>query len=282
MSTYGQLSAQITELFAKNNLESPSFQAKQLLLHHFDLNTTQLFLQKNQPVSSESKLADLHRDAEKIAAGEPLQYIIGQWEFMGRPFLVGPGVLIPRPETEMLCQLALAFLDSRDQTGVLFDLCAGTGCVGLTIAASCPQVQVYLFEKSPAALHYCRQNAALHSLQNVQVIPHDIFEEYDLGCMADVILSNPPYIETAALPGLQLQVQKEPAMALDGGPDGLDFYRTIANGWLCHLRQGGFLAVEHGEGQSGDVMALLSPGVESLQMHRDLAGHDRVVSGKRK
>lgn len=279
MMTYQDLLRQTISIFETNGVEDAAFQAKQLLLSHFGLSPSRYMQQREQ--APEAEINAFLDKAQQLIAGEPLQYVLGEWEFMGLSFAVGKGVLIPRPETEQLCELALSYL-AQVKNPVCFDLCAGTGCIGITVAKLRPDAKVFLFEKSPEAIAYCKQNICLHQLENVSLIPWDIFQKYDPPCMADAILSNPPYIETGLLPRLQVQVRREPAMALDGGQDGLMFYRAINECWLDWLKPSGLLAVEHGEGQSGAIMDLFAPKLSNLTTHRDLAGFDRLVSGKRK
>lgn len=279
MPTYRTLLDQTAERFKRGGLEDPVFQARQLLYSCFNLDATRYFIEKENAVKENTDV--FMTKAARLLAGEPLQYILGEWAFMGLPFAVGRGVLIPRPETEMLCELALASLADVEKP-VIYDLCAGSGCIGITMAVRRPDAKVYLFEKSPDAIAYCKKNMQLYAVDNAELVLWDIFEKYVPMCMADAILSNPPYIETAVLPNLQQQVQYEPVMALDGGEDGLRFYRAILKNWMPLLKQNGFLAVEHGEGQSGGVMDLLAPAFYCLQMHRDLAGLDRIITGKRK
>lgn len=278
MMTYEQLYKKTLRLFEENSLEDASFQAKQLLLSHFTMDAKDYFLKKSQEVSGD--IPGFEEKCRLVLAGRPLQYIIGQWEFMGFPFYVGDGVLIPRPETELLCQLALDAAALKENP-VIFDLCAGSGCVGISVAKLRPDARVYLFEKSPDAVAYCKKNILLNQVQNVQIIEWDILKESYPACMADVILSNPPYIETDVIPTLQRQVRHEPKMALDGGADGLLFYRAIARLWLPALKDGGFLAVEHGEGQSGQIIKIFEKSLLNLQVHNDYAGHDRIVSGNK-
>jgi len=230
--------------------------------HAFNLDKTQLRLRAEQAIDPTAYFSLVARRA----AGEPLQYILGQWEFYGLPFAVGPGVLIPRPETEMLVDLAL----QRKPSNVI-DLCAGTGCVGLSIAHHLPSTQVHLVELSATALPYLKQNAAKH--HNATVYHADAFDAECLMLHADLVVSNPPYIATHELAGLQTEVQHEPRMALDGGADGLDFYRKLAEHWLprCDM-----LAVECGNGQAEDIVKLFGGG-EVLQ---DFNGIGRIVLAK--
>ncbi|MBR3778421.1 MAG: peptide chain release factor N(5)-glutamine methyltransferase [Clostridia bacterium] len=215
-------------------------------------------------------------------AGRPLQYILGEWEFLTLTLKVGEGVLIPRPDTELLCEVAAAHLRGIPAPRVL-DLCAGSGCVGLGLASLCPAAQVTAVELSEGALPYLRDNASRYPNYAVTVRQADVLTDYAaFDGPYDAILSNPPYIPTNHLPFLQREVQHEPKMALDGDTDGLTFYRTIAEHWCEKLAPDGFCAVEVGIGQAEDVAALFAAqGLETTAIYPDLAGIPRVVLARK-
>ena len=220
---------------------------------------------------------------EKInerASGVPVQYVIGEWDFYGESFNVGKGVLIPRPETEMLVDFALEYLKDR-KSPVIFDLCAGTGCIGLTVARLIPDSTVYLLEKSPEAFEYLVSNKERHSLENVHLLSGDLFSGFEFfdTPVPDVILSNPPYIESDVVPTLQSEVLLEPSMALDGGSDGLDFYRAIAEKWLPYCQ--GAVAVECGEGQTKAIGDLFRNYFDDISEKADFNGIGRIVCGRK-
>ena len=219
--------------------------------------------------------------AQRVA-GRPLQYILGEWEFLTLTLKVGEGVLIPRPDTELLCEAAAERLKGISHPRVL-DLCAGSGCVGLGVASLTPNATVTAVELSDAALGYLRQNTARYPAFDVTVKQADVLTDYtafDDGY--DAILSNPPYIPTADLATLQREVQHEPRMALDGTADGLAFYRVIAEHWCGKLAENGFCAVEVGIGQAADVAALFAAaGLANTEILRDLGGVERVVIARK-
>ena len=229
---------------------------------------------------SEAEQAALATALEQRLSGRPLQYILGEWEFLALTLKVGEGVLIPRPDTEVLCEAASARLGGMESPRIL-DLCAGSGCVGLGVASLTPRVQVTAVELSDAALPYLHQNVARYPQYAVTVRQANVLTDYDAFADGwDAILSNPPYIPTADLAGLQREVQQEPVMALDGSEDGLLFYRAIAEHWCEKLRKGGFCAVEIGIGQEADVAALFAAaGLENVEILPDAAGIHRVVIG---
>jgi len=276
-----------SQLQSKQNDEA-RFDSICLAEHAFNLDKTQLRLNADQPIDPTQYFELVSRRA----AGEPLQYILGEWEFYGLPFAVGPGALIPRPETEMLVELALNFLRTppgpsdhpplqrgerlpQEPQGVsVVDLCAGTGCVGLSIAHHCPNAQVHLLELSEHALPYLHKNASRYP--NAHIHHADIFNCALRIANCELILTNPPYIPTEELPRLSREVRQEPALALDGGPDGLAFYRAIADIWLPRLSPGGMLAAECGEGQAAQIAAMFAP--YQTEIHKDFNGIERIVS----
>ena len=193
-------------------------------------------------------------------------------------FLVGKGVLIPRPETEFLVDIALDYLKQKDGA-IIYDLCAGTGCIGLTIAHHLPQVTVYLLEKEDAAFNYLKKNAEYLKLNNVQLLKDDLFT-IDLSNLplADIIISNPPYIPTFEISDLQKEVLSEPISALDGGDDGLNFYRCLASRWVSKVRTDGIMAFECGDGQSQDIVNIFDGIYKEKNITFDFNNIDRIVT----
>lgn len=213
-------------------------------------------------------------------AGYPLQYLLGQWDFLSLTLCVGEGVLIPRPETELLCESVAKRLKGQTAPQVL-DLCAGTGCVGLGIASLCPTAQVTAVELSEAALPYLRRNCAAYPAYAVTVRQGDVLAGPPDDAAYDAIVSNPPYIPTGDLAGLQREVQYEPTLALDGAADGLRFYRCLARQWRPCLRRGGILAAEIGVGQAPAVEALWrEAGLSGVTVLPDYSGIPRVILGQ--
>ena len=213
------------------------------------------------------------------ASGIPVQYVIGSWDFYGESFSVGEGVLIPRPETELLVDFALDYLKGK-KNPVVYDLCAGSGCIGLTVAKNCPQANVILIEKSDDAFKYLKKNFEKVGAENARLIHGDVLLGYDAFDLPkpDLILSNPPYIETAEIETLQAEVHYEPIMALDGGADGFIFYDAIAKKWAPHCNA---VAVECGEGQADSIKSLFSDLFADVYSVKDFNGIDRVVIGRK-
>ena len=211
------------------------------------------------------------------ASRKPLQYILGEQFFYGLPFFVDERVLIPRPETETLCELALNYLHTLPAPQVL-DLCTGSGAIAVTLAHQCPKAAVTACDLSEPALLVARSNAERHQAR-VSFLQGDLFLPVQ-GQRFHCIASNPPYIESDACPGLQAEVLREPVMALDGGIDGLLYYRRIAREAAAHLEPGGLLCMEIGDTQGAAVCALLAHTGQYMNIatHTDLSGRPRVVA----
>ena len=213
--------------------------------------------------------------AERRLSREPLQYITGEAPFFGRVFQVDSRVLIPRPETEALCAWVLEALPASGPCRVL-DLCCGSGCIGLTLAAERPSLQVTLSDCSPDALDVSAANAARIGLQ-VSLHRGDLTEGLPQAFF-DCVVSNPPYIPSAECGILQPEVLREPSLALDGGVDGLDFYRRIAAESAAVLKPEGILLLELGYGEADAVSGLLaSAGFTGITVRKDFGGIDRMM-----
>ena len=208
----------------------------------------------------------------RLKTGEPLQYVMGKWDFYESEFFVGEGVLIPRPETEELTELVIDYAKSLEKP-VIFDLCSGSGCIGISVAKKLSNAFVYCIEKSKDAYKYLERNAK--GVANVECILGDINDEFDL-LSADIIVSNPPYIKSGDMKTLQKEVKKEPSMALDGGDDGLDFYRIINDKWKKYLKDNGRLFLEIGEDEGESIKDALSA-FSNITVKKDLSGNDRRV-----
>lgn len=225
---------------------------------------------------SAAEAARLSALAERRAAREPLQYILGEWDFMDFTLKVGPDVLCPRADSEIVCESALALLQGRERP-VVYDLCAGTGCLGLGIARHSPGALVTCVEKSPEAWHYLTANTAQTGVRTVQA---DVFTYYKTlpAEGADLIISNPPYLTGAEMRALMPETAQEPAMALDGGTDGLDFYRLLTEKYRDAVRPGGWLVLEIGYAQGPAVLALgAACGWVNTSCRKDYGGNDRAV-----
>jgi len=247
--------------------EEAGQQARLILAHAMGTDLLGLLLRKAEPFPMQ------HLDAvrEMIWArldGEPLQYIFGEWDFMGMNFKVGHWVLIPRQDTETLCEHAL-ILAGLNEYKTALDLCCGSGCIGISMAHR-GGLSVTLADIGSVPLRYAMENAHKNGVKAV-IQQSDMFKS--IRGSFDMILSNPPYIPSGELASLQREVKKEPIVALDGGEDGLDFYRCIARDYRKHLNPGGALLMEVGQGQAADVLDLFGEGYTV----KDLLGIERVV-----
>lgn len=257
------------------DIPDAAFDARCLLEDCAGLDRTHLILAYGETPPDDVRQAYLQRIGRR-AAGEPLQYILGAWPFCGNRFRVRAGVLIPRPETEFLAQKASSLLP---ENAVLYDVCAGTGCIGLSVALCRSDVQVYLFEKYDIPFACVQENILVHSAQNAHAVLCDMLNGVPAELPEpDAIVSNPPYIPASELPTLPREVRREPREALDGGADGLTFYRALREKWFPLLRENGFLAMECGEGQPPEVAALF-PGALT---EPDYLGTERFVTVFRK
>lgn len=221
--------------------------------------------------------ADRDRFEELLAqriAGEPLQYVLGNQRFMEHEFFVDARVLIPRPETEVLCERALARIPQGSAAQVL-DVGTGSGALAVSIALARPAAIVTAVDISTDALAVAQENASRLGAF-VYVVHSDLFAALS-DQRFDVIVSNPPYIARDALTGLQAEVQREPRLALDGGPDGLAVYRRLAREGAPHLRSGGRILVEVGIGQAQAVAALFAAQIGPTEIAQDMQGTQRIV-----
>ena len=240
------------------------------------MSRTDLLFEGSQAIPM-AKLDALNAMLERRAGGEPVQYVLGSADFMGLKFQVSPAVLIPRQDTETLVEAALVDLQERPGSPAVLDLCTGSGCVGLSLASLAPNARVTLSDVSREALEIARRNARALGVR-AELRHGDLFAAVGRERF-DVIACNPPYIPAGELEQLQKEVRREPRLALDGGPDGLDFYRRIAERLPEHLNEGGAIYLEVGIGQAGDVLSLLKAALPSAATGtvRDLNGVERVA-----
>lgn len=206
---------------------------------------------------------------------EPLQYILGETDFMGLRLLTRPGVLIPRNDTEVLCEQALLRLKPGMR---VLDLCTGSGAIAVTLKVHRPQALVWAGDIAPEAIALARDNAALHGA-DVNFALGDLFAPF-AGARYDMICCNPPYIPTGDLPALQAEVKREPRMALDGGGDGLAFYRRLLARAPLHLLPGGWQLLELGDSQADAVQRLAALDFEAVSVYDDAAMLPRTLAAQ--
>ncbi len=285
MLTYRNLLKEGTDRLQPVCPEDAAFDARQLLLLASGLSQTALLLNADQavPATVKDQYAQLLQQREE---GIPLQYLLGEWDFYGNTFFVGEGVLIPRPETECLVEFALDYIhqqqDWQTRSWNILDLCAGTGCIGISLLLQVPTATVFFLEKSEAAVSFLRRNVEQCGLQDRSVIRQgSLFDGFSAASfpVPDLLLSNPPYLRTEELEQLQTELKREPVLALDGGKDGLSFYRNLREQWLPHLPSGSFFAVEGGEDQAPQIAALFSTVCQQTELQQDPYGMTRFVLG---
>lgn len=261
---------------ADKGVENARLESEWLLSYSLGTDRVGLYVQYDKPLT-EGELAAFRRLVVRRARREPLQYILGTQEFCGLDFQVEPGVLIPRHDTEVLVAEALRVAPGAKK---VLDIGTGSGCICIVLARSLPEAEVIGVDPSGAALELSRQNAE-RLAPRVRLVAGSLFEPFS-GERFDLIVSNPPYIPSGDLATLQPEVRDfEPATALDGGADGLDFYRSLAASAPEHLEAGGWLVVEIGIGQSEQVSALFAAaGLAEIFVTKDTGGIDRVVGGR--
>ena len=271
----------VKSLLMRAGVENPAGDAKEILCAVLACDRTQLLLREEEIPDSlcEKAIAMAHRRA----GGEPIQYILGSWSFMGRDYKVGEGVLIPRDDTEVVVTQALKLCE-RTPDPVIADLCAGSGIIAVTLAKELPNATVYAVEKSDTAFSYLTENIALnHAKVNaIHADLQDCVSEFSDGSL-DMIVSNPPYIRSAEIADLQQEVQYEPRLALDGGEDGYDFYKMILTLWTPKLKDGGSIAFEIGEGQFDAIAEMLkNAGYADISGTPDIQNITRAITARYK
>ncbi len=264
--------------------------AETLLLYLEKADRTFLYIHRND--ATDEYRADAYFGLiDRRAAGEPLQYILGSQEFMGLNFAVNPSVLIPRQDTETLVELALKRAGEKKRSLSILDMCCGSGAIAVSMAHFLPKAKITACDISLEALEVARGNAARNGLNGrIEFRESDLFfmtkrkKTVRIKDSFDMILSNPPYIPTQDIDTLQTEVRDhEPIKALDGGSDGLDFYRRIAEDAFGSLKKDGLMFLEIGCDQAEAVTSLLSGAgyYSEIEVHKDLTGLDRVISCRR-
>ena len=252
----------------------PRREVEEWIAHALGLKRLDLYLMFDRPLEVE-ELASIRQGIGRLAAGEPLAYILRLAPFYGQEFIVSPDVLIPRPETELLVSVAKDYLACQSTPGTLLDVCTGSGCIGLTLKALFPSWHVVLSDISEKALEVAKQNASRLQL-DVEFLHGDLLKPFS-GRIAQCVVCNPPYLSSSEWKDLDRSVAAfEPRVALEAGPSGIEKYRQLFSELGTVLASKGFLAVEIGATQGQAVFSLAqSLGTPSLV--KDLAGHDRVV-----
>jgi len=286
-----------TEYLKGKGIDNPRLDSEVLLAHLLRLDRVGLYLNFDRPLSRD-ELSSFREIVKRRGSREPLQYITGHQEFWSLDFKVTPDVLIPRPDTEILVEEALKAvrretLDVRRQNQLPFtilDLCTGSGCIAISLAHELKDAVVHAIDASEAALSIARENAEKNGVRDrVIFLQGDLYEALTSHVSRltsyDLIVSNPPYIKNIDIPNIQPEVRDyEPRMAVDGGTEGLGFYKRIVADAPNHLSPHGWLMVEVGEGQADAVSKMMADtgAFESISTVKDLAGIERVVKAHKK
>lgn len=258
--------------------EDNVFEAKQIIKAVTGYDNKEILLNYTASLA-DFQIGYLEEILKQREEGYPLQYILGFWDFYGRRYKVGPGVLIPRQDTEIVVETCLELIKDIKAPEIL-DLCAGTGCIGITLADEKENSSVTLVEKYSEAVEYLTENIKQNSSGSAKLIKGDIFEKCGADKKYDLIVSNPPYIKTQDIAKLQPEVRFEPMTALDGGKDGLDFYRFISREYKSALKTGGKMVFEIGFDEAAAVREILeNDGYGEITVKKDYYDNDRVIFG---
>ncbi|CAM3357765.1 peptide chain release factor N(5)-glutamine methyltransferase [Corallococcus sp. ZKHCc1 1396] len=268
-----------TQHFEKRQVDAPRLTTEILLAHVLKTGRVRLYVDLDRPLAKE-ELTAFRALIERRLAGEPTNYLTGTKEFYNRPFKVDARVLIPRPETELLVE-ALLHAVPRDAPSRVLDVCTGSGCIAISVAAERPQATVLATDLSPDACALATENAqALGVADRVTVLQGDLFSPLPPDARFQVVVSNPPYIDSGDIAGLSAEVRREPRLALDGGPDGLVALRRVIQGARRVLEPGGLLALEMGDTQGSAVLELLrAAGYADARVEKDLERRERMAFG---
>ncbi|MEG1547506.1 MAG: peptide chain release factor N(5)-glutamine methyltransferase [Clostridia bacterium] len=267
-SSIAETLKRITAMLRPVAAEEAAQQSRLLLCHVLGFSDASTLVKNMLQLFPQDRTDALDQALARRLAGEPLQYILGEWDFMGLTFQVRPGVLIPRQDTETLCEHALELIRLNAYNSAL-DMCCGSGCIGISLAALCG-ISITLADISLECISLAEQNAKSHGL-NAALVQSDLFDS--IHGTFDLIVCNPPYIPAHDMPSLQREVRHEPALALCGGTDGLNIYRRLAAVYALHLNAGGALLMEVGINQAPDVIAIFGKGHTIC----DINGIERVV-----
>ncbi len=269
------------KVLEKNNIEEASIISRSLLQYVLKIDRNKLVINKDEEVEN-NKENEYIGYIKEVAAGKPVQYITNKQEFMGLSFFVDENVLIPQPDTEILVEEAIKYANQIKENVEILDMCTGSGCIGVALAKHVKNAKVTLVDISTKALEVAKKNAKENEVkEKVNFIQSDMFE--NIKSKFDVIVSNPPYIKTKVINELDLQVQNEPHLALDGGENGLKFYEILINEAPKYLKENGKIFLEIGYDQKKEVeeLARNSKLYKEIETVKDLANNDRVIELKR-
>ena len=271
------------EKLKNKNIEDASMKVKMILSDTLNKEKEYLLVH-DQDELDEDILKVFDERLNKLISGKPIQYILNKQDFMGLHFYVDENVLIPQPDTENLVEEVIKISKTlkmcKEQLKVL-DMCTGSGAIAVSLSKYIDKALIYASDISINALDVAKKNAKSNSL-DITFIHSDLFNDIEISNQFDIIVSNPPYIETEVIKSLSKEVQEEPIIALDGGKDGLDFYREIIKCAKEYLIKDGYLALEIGYDQKDSVIKLLQDNdYKNIYSKKDLSGNDRVVVGQK-
>ena len=265
-------------MLEKSNMENPIMHARILLENTLKVNREYIVVNDKEKVD-EIKEGSYLENINRLINGEPIQYITNYQEFMKLDFYVDENVLIPRADTEILVEEAINFMQKNKKKNLkVLDMCTGSGAIAISIAKNIESVKVYAVDLSEKALEVAQKNALQNGVfDKCEFIKSDMFE--NIKERFDVIISNPPYIRKKDIENLDVNVRKEPLMALDGGEDGLDFYRILIDDSYKFLEKDGRLFLEIGYDQKEEVMSLFKERYKYKDIYskKDLSGNDRII-----
>jgi len=283
METYNDIYLRVRKKLKAAGIDAHELEAR-LIVTHCAQKTREDLLMMSKIFATDPKIkARIDESLQRRLTGEPLAYVLGEWEFYGISLVINESVMIPRIDTEVLARETIGLLKRKVWQTRLLDLCAGSGCIGLAVAANVPSCRIVMIDSSPQALAVCRQNMLKTNLSrhitaldaDILIKPPAILGEFDM------IVCNPPYIPTNDIDTLDSSVKDyEPVTALDGGEDGLDYFHAISENWRNLLKRGGHLAFECGIGQSAAVRYIMKQnGFGDIKTYKDTLGIERVIIG---
>ncbi len=277
--TYNEFKTEAVEMLRKcPDVENPDFEISTIICHIAGIGKAKLLAMRSEEVP-EKILAKMRDAVQRRMQCEPLQYIIGEWEFFGLRMFCGEGCLIPRPETELLVEKAIELLPPG---GHFLDLCTGSGCIAVAILNNRKDVTGTAVDISSDALKYAKANAEYHRVEKRLEIVNAPLEEYLPMTIPSCIISNPPYVKTEDVEAFPAVMKYEPRIALDGGHDGLEYYKAIAMRYCSRfLENGGYLLLEAGHDTVREVEAILKYRKMRTEILTDMFGVERVCVGKK-
>ena len=275
--TLQSIYTEIKDALNSSGIEDSGFEAKLILKRYLNISDSEFLTLYNREIEKEKELL-IEKAVQKRKERYPLQYILGEWDFYKYTFKVGEGVLIPRSDTEILVEKAVEYLKNTKNPQVL-DLCAGSGCIGISIAKDYQHSTVTLVEKFDKAFRYLEQNIKLNDAKNAKALEGDVLRGDGSDGIYDLIVSNPPYIPPNEMDIISPETRFEPETALLGGEDGMLFYKAIIENYKKSLKKGGMLGFEVGINEDEAVANLLKEALfENITVTKDFNGINRVVT----